>query len=85
MGGQPAAAGRRAVMTTAQNDELPTVARLYYSGVGARRYKRASTRSGPGEPLCFVSVATQAMRRRDARIFALESECERLRAMGGKP
>ena len=38
---------------------------------GHRRYKRASTRSGPGEPLCFVSVADYALRRRDAEIARL--------------
>lgn len=43
--------------------DLPTVARLYYSGTGARRYKRASTQSGPGEPLCFKSTAEEAIRR----------------------
>ena len=51
------------------SEELPAVARLYYSGSGHRRYKRASTRSGPGEPLCFVSVADYALRRRDAEIL----------------
>lgn len=30
---------------------VPTVARLYYSGSASRRYRRASTQSGPGEPL----------------------------------
>lgn len=53
------------------SEELPAVARLYYSGSGHRRYKRASTRSGPGEPLCFVSVASYALRRRDAEIAML--------------
>ena len=53
------------------DEELPAVARLYYSGTGHRRYKRASTRSGPGEPLCFVSVADYALRRRDAEIAKL--------------
>lgn len=42
---------------------LPTVARLYYTGYGSRRYKRASVQSGPGEPLCFVSLANEAVRR----------------------
>lgn len=42
---------------------LPTAARLYYTGVGSRRYKRASVQSGPGEPLCFKSVAEEAIRR----------------------
>lgn len=53
------------------SEELPAVARLYYSGSGHRRYKRASTRSGPGEPLCFVGVADYALRRRDAEIERL--------------
>lgn len=42
---------------------LPTVARLYYTGYGSRRYKRASVRSGPGEPLTFVSLADERVRR----------------------
>lgn len=48
--------------------ELPAVARLYYTGVGARRYKRASTQNGPGEPLCFVSLAEEALRRQRAQM-----------------
>lgn len=44
------------------SEKLPAVARLYYTGLGHRRYKRASTRSGPGEPLCFVSVAEEWLR-----------------------
>jgi hypothetical protein len=52
--------------------ELPAVARLYCSGSSARRYRRASTRNGPGEPLCFVSTADTALRRKDAYIRWLE-------------
>ncbi len=35
--------------------KIPTVARLYYTGIGARRYRRASTMNGPGEPLVHRS------------------------------
>lgn len=48
--------------TTGEMSELPAVARLYYTGVGSRRTKHASTRNGPGEPLCFVSLAEQRIR-----------------------
>lgn len=58
-------------------EELPAVARLYYSGIGHRRYKRASTRSGPGEPLCFVSVAAYALRRRDVEILKLRNAIQK--------
>lgn len=47
------------------NDDLgrlPTVARLYYTGQGSRRYKRASVQNGPGEPLTFVSLAEYRVR-----------------------
>ena len=47
--------------STAELGKVPAVARLYYTGVG-RRYKRASTRNGPGEPLCFVSLAEERIR-----------------------
>lgn len=30
---------------------IPNVARLYTTGLGTRRYRRASTQGGPGEPL----------------------------------
>lgn len=46
--------------------DLPTVARLYYGGSSTRRYRRASTLPGPGEPLMFASTAREYMRRRDA-------------------
>lgn len=61
-------------MTDEQID-LPAVARLYYSGDGLRRYKRASTRSGPGEPLCFVSVAKEAIRREVAQALNAAKDC----------
>jgi hypothetical protein len=54
---------------------LPTVARLYYTGYGSRRYKRASVRSGPGEPLTFVSLADERVRR------AVVAERERCAAL----
>lgn len=57
--------------------EIPTVARLYYTGVGSRRYKRASTQSGPGEPLCFKSTAQEAVRR---AVVAERAEVRRLTA-----
>ena len=44
-------------------DGLHAVARLYYTGMGHRRYRRASTQAGPGEPLCFLSVALEAISR----------------------
>lgn len=44
--------------------ELPTVARIYTSGVG-RRYRRASTRPGPGDALCLLDDAKAAIRRRE--------------------
>ena len=54
------------------NDQLglPTVARLYYTGRGARRYKRASVHDGPGEALTFVSLADERVR----QAVALERE-----------
>lgn len=52
--------------------ELPTVARLYYSGTSGRRYKRASTQPGPGEPLCFKSTAEQHVR------WAVQRERQRI-------
>ena len=68
-------------MDDMQHDsELPTIARLYFTGRGNRRYKRASVQAGPGEPLCFVSVAEYALRRRDAQIRALEAVVAALRA-----
>lgn len=54
--------------------ELHAVARLYYTGTGSRRYRRASVQNGPGEPLCFLSVAQYKLRQRDARIAELESK-----------
>lgn len=46
----------------AEVERLPTVARLYYTGHGSRRYKRASVRNGPGEALTFTSLAEQRIR-----------------------
>ncbi|KVC49872.1 hypothetical protein WS58_06280 [Burkholderia pseudomultivorans] len=40
-------------------ERIPTVARLYYTGIGARRYRRASTQDGPGEPLVHRSHAAR--------------------------
>ena len=44
-------------------ERIPTVARLYYTGLGSRRYKRASTQNGPGEPLVHRSHVEQELRR----------------------
>lgn len=52
-------------------EKLPVVARLYYAGSGCRRHLRASTHEGPGEPLCFVSVAQEWLRRERAKQQAL--------------
>ena len=46
----------------AELGRLPTVARLYYTGQGSRRYKRASVHNGPGEALTFVSLAEERVR-----------------------
>jgi hypothetical protein len=64
-------------------DKIPAVARLYYAGIGARRYKRASVRSGPGEPLCFVSLAEERIRRARAeeRAAAAAREAELRRVL----
>lgn len=51
--------------------DLQAVARLYYTGVGSKRYKRASTQQGPGEPLCFLTVAQYAVRVERAKQKAL--------------
>jgi len=53
-----------------QLGRLPTVARLYYTGQGSRRYKRASVHNGPGEALTFVSLAEERVR----QAVALERE-----------
>ena len=60
-------------------EELPVCARLYYSGMGARRYKRASTRPGPGEPLTFTSVAQDRINRLQIQLTALTAELEEVR------
>lgn len=64
------AAGPGHVASTDQLGRLPTVARLYYTGQGSRRYKRASVRNGPGEALTFVSLAEERVR----QAVALERE-----------
>lgn len=66
-------------------EKLPVVARLYYSGTGHRRYKRASTQSGPGEPLCFVSVAEEWLRREQATSRILADAGEKLVRDPGNP
>ena len=53
------------------------MARLYYTGLGSRRYRRASTQNGPGEPLCFKSTAEAAL----ARQAAMHAE---MRAIGAQ-
>lgn len=60
------------------SEDLPVVARLYYTGYGSRRYKRASTRNGPGEPLTFTSVANEALQRERARVDELAMLAKRL-------
>lgn len=67
------------------SEKLPVVARLYYSGTGNRRYKRASTRSGPGEPLCFVSVAEEWLRREQAKNRILADAAAKLLRDPGNP
>lgn len=67
------------------SEKLPAVARLYYSGSGSRRYKRASTRSGPGEALCFVSVAEEALRRERVKSRILAEAAEKLLCDPGNP
>lgn len=44
-------------------ERIPTVARLYYGGSSARRYRRASTQSGPGEPLVHRSHVERELQR----------------------
>lgn len=51
-----------ALGSNAELGRLPTVARLYYTGQGSRRYKRASVHNGPGEALTFVSLAEERVR-----------------------
>lgn len=64
---------------------LPVVARLYYSGHGHRRYRRASTRPGPGEPLTFTSVALEALRRERAHRNELADAARDLVENTGNP
>lgn len=42
---------------------IPTVARLYYTGLPPRRYRRASTMSGPGDPLVHRSHVERELHR----------------------
>ncbi len=42
---------------------IPNVARLYYGGSPARRYRRASTMAGPGEPLVHRSHVERELHR----------------------
>ena len=42
---------------------IPTVARLYYTGFPPRRYRRASTMNGPGEPLVHRSHVERELHR----------------------
>ena len=69
-------------------DGLHAVARLYYTGMGHRRYRRASTQAGPGEPLCFLSVAREAISRLRAQhaseISRLTAELEEARKDAGR-
>jgi hypothetical protein len=72
--GRPPFGDVQAPMVDLQVRTLPTVARLYYSGLGSRRYKRASVCSGPGEPLCSKSLAEAAIRQEVALAIAKERE-----------
>lgn len=54
-------------------EDFPVVARLYTTGSPpGRRYRRASTQPGPGEPLCLSSDAVLAVRKKDSHIEQLE-------------
>lgn len=66
-------------------EKLPVVARLYYTGIGSRRYKRASTRNGPGEPLSFTSVAEEALHRERAKALRLAKASAKLLCDPGNP
>jgi hypothetical protein len=66
-------------------EKLPVVARLYYTGLGSRRYKRASTRNGPGEPLSFTSVAEEALHRERAKALRLANASAKLLCDPGNP
>jgi hypothetical protein len=50
---------------------IPTVARLYYTGLGSRRYRRASTQNGPGEPLVHRSHVERELRQLRALLSTL--------------
>jgi len=47
---------------------IPTVARLYYTGSPTRRYRRASTQDGPGEPLVHRSHVERELNRLRAEL-----------------
>lgn len=51
---------------------IPTVARLYSTGLPSRRYRRASTQSGPGEPLVQRSEVERELNRLRAEFLAKE-------------
>lgn len=44
-------------------ERIPTVARLYYTGLGTRRYRRASVLNGPGEALVHRSHVERELTR----------------------
>ncbi|WGR92185.1 hypothetical protein MTX26_18430 [Bradyrhizobium sp. ISRA443] len=62
-------------------ERIPTIARLYYTGLGARRYRRASVQNGPGEPLVHRSHAEREVHRLLIEIVRLRS----LLSERGKP
>ncbi len=55
---------------------VPTVARLYYTGSPARRYKRASTQDGHGEPLVHRSHLERELRRLYAELHSRNAALE---------
>lgn len=67
------------------SDKLPIVARLYYTGIGSKRYRRASTQSGPGEPLCFVSVAESRLKHERNKVKVLSDAAVKLLCDPGNP
>lgn len=52
---------------------IPTVARLYYTGSQKRRYRRASTLAGPGEPLVHRSHVIRELERLAAETKAKDT------------
>jgi hypothetical protein len=59
------------------SEQLPVVARLYTTGM-KRRYRRASTQSGPGDPLCLVADAEALLARERHRYLLLSQAAGRL-------